>query len=190
MSVRNFTTFYDFIEAPDNDGQPFHITPGDPGGATVYGWTYATWSHVAPYHGIEDISLEAFRAQTKVTLAPMTRAWFWNRLLADDMPAGFDLFWCDFQFGSGAATRVLQGCLGVTPDGVVGRMETLPALDRLTDPADRVRMLTRMYDDRVGYYDACGFRDRWPGLYRRAAACRDLALRLTVMELADRSAGA
>ncbi len=174
MSAGNFQTYYDFIEAKDNDGQPFHITEGDPGGATVYGWTEAMWVSVAPLHGVTDVSLANFKAQTKLTLEPLTRAEYWNRVQADHLPSGVDLFWADFQFGSGGASRVLQGVLGVTADGCVGP-ETVAAARAV---ADQDGLLARMLTARTGYYDACGFRDRWPGLYRRAQRSHDLATTL------------
>jgi lysozyme family protein len=176
MTAKNFPIYYDFIEAPDNDGQPFHITEGDPGGATVYGWTYVMWERVAPLHGIEDVSLDAFKAQTKATLEPLTRAQYWNMVQADRMSPGIDLFWADFQFGSGGATKVLQTALGVKADGVVG-----PAtLGFMTVEPDKHKLLDRFLTARTAYYDLCGFRNRWPGLYRRAVASHALALTLAV----------
>lgn len=171
MTASNFQTFYDFIEAPDNDGQPFHITEGDPGGATVYGWTEAMWTAVAPLHGVEDVSLAAFQAQTKLTLEPLTRAQYWNMVQGDRMSPGFDVFWTDFQFGSGRASRVLQAALGVQVDGVVGP-ETLTFLALVKDKG---ALLDKFLDARTGYYDQCGFQTRWPGLYRRAMAAHALA---------------
>ncbi len=171
MSSKDFQTFYDFIEEPDNDGQPFHITEGDPGGATVYGWTEAMWVRVAPLHGVEDLSLTNFKAQTKATLLPLTRAQYWNGVQGDHLPPGVDVFWADFQFGSGRATRVLQATCGLEPDGVIGPI-TLATM-RCCD--DLAGLLDRFLDARQEYYDACGFRDRWPGLYRRAVASHALA---------------
>ena len=176
-----FGEWYDFLERPENDGQPLHITPEDPGGATAWGWTYQTWRVLAPRHGIVDVSLDAFRQQTRETLRPMTYVFFWAAYNCQFMPPGFGLFWADFQFGSGRATRVLQEVLGVTPDGVVGHLETLPALARITDPAERVKMLDRFYQARVAYYDTLPDHDHWPGWYRRAEQCVVLAKQLAVV---------
>lgn len=171
MSAADFQTFYDFIEAKDNDGQPFHITEGDPGGATVYGWTIGMWERIAPLHGIRDLSMDNFKLQTKATLLPLTRATYWNGVQGDHLPPGVDVFWADFQFGSGRATRVLQGTMGLDPDGVIGPI-TLRSVASCTDLAG---LLERFLDARQEYYDGCGFRDRWPGLYRRAKASYALA---------------
>ncbi|WP_428485927.1 glycosyl hydrolase 108 family protein [Rhodopila sp.] len=173
MTSRNFGTGYGFIEAPDDDGQPFHITPGDPGGATVYGWTYTTWLRAAPLHGVDDISLAAFKMQTKTTLRPLTQAVFWNSIQGDRLPPGIDVFWFDFQFGSGAATRELQAALGTAPDGAVGDHTIAAAVAH-----DPTTTLARLLTARTAYYDECGFQARWPGLYRRARACHALALTL------------
>jgi len=176
MTATNFPIYYDFIEAPDNDGQPFHITEGDPGGATVYGWTYVMWQRVAPLHGVQDVSLDAFKAQTKATLEPLTRAQYWNMVQGDWLSPGIDLFWADFQFGSGRATKVLQGALGVRADGVVGAQ----TVGFMTVEPDKHKLLDKFLAARVAYYDWCGFRQRWPGLYRRAVASHALALTLAV----------
>jgi lysozyme family protein len=171
MTSRNFQTWYDFCEAPDDDGQPFHITEGDPGGATVYGWTYAMWRRVAPLHGITDTSLDAFKAQTKLTLEPLSRGTYWNFVQGDRLPSGIDLFWTDFQFGSGGATKALQRALGVPANGVV---DSATLLFVATDP-DALGMLDKLLIGRTGYYDGLGYQTRWPGLYRRARACHALA---------------
>lgn len=176
MSASNFKTFYGFIEAKDNDGQPLHITEFDPGGATVYGWTEETWLRLAPLHGIKPATPATFRVQTKDSLEPLTRATFWNIVQADRLPSGVDVFWADFQFGSGGATRELQAALGVRPDGVVGPV----TLARIASCPDLKRLLDRFLAARIAYYDECGFRSRWPGLYRRANACHALALSLVV----------
>lgn len=174
MSAANFQAGYDFIEQPSNDGQPLHITTGDPGGATVYGWTYTTWCRAAPLYGADDISMDAFKAQTKASLEPLTHTVFWNAIQGDRLPSGIDVFWFDFQFGSGRATKQLQAALGTYPDGNVGKL-TLAAAS-MHDP---VTTLTTMLHARLAYYDACGFRVKWPGLYRRANACWALAISLT-----------
>ena len=170
MTAANFQTFYDFIEQPDNDGQPFHITEGDPGGATVYGWTEVMWNRVATLHGIQDVSLAAFKSQTKTTLQPLTRGQYWNGIQGDRLPPGFDVFWADFQFGSGRATKVLQGVLGTVADGVVG----MATLARLMTEYDKPKLMDRFLGGRLAYYDSCGFKQRWPGLYRRAKASHAL----------------
>lgn len=173
--IGNFPALFGFIERADMDGQAFHITQGDPGGATAYGWTYNLWRAVAPMHGVADVSLDAFKAQTMADFQPLTKIQFWNTIRADDMPAGVDVFWADFQFGSGAATRVLQAALGVPVDGIVGSQQTLPALAACPDLPG---LLGEFLAARKGYYDREGFRDRWPGLYRRADDCHALALSL------------
>ena len=87
------------------------------------------------------------------------------------MPNGIDVFWTDFQFGSGGATKALQKAIGLQADGIVG-MQTLGTLR--IEP-DKTRLLDTLLVARLAYYDACGFRTRWPGLYRRARVGHDLA---------------
>ena len=174
--IDNFDVWYPFNMRPENDGQPDHTTPGDLGGETVYGWTWKVWSVVAPLHGVYPADLGTFRQQTPETLKPLARAQYWNVVQGDHLPPGVDVFWADFGFGSGGATKVLQKVLGVTPDGHVGFAETIPAVQARS--GDLAGLLAEFLNARIAYYDACGFHQRWPGLYKRAQACHLLALHL------------
>ena len=173
MSQSDFEKWYHFCLLPENDGQQFHVTPGDPGGATAWGWTFATWRSFAPLSGRVDVSIAAFRQETADSLKPLTRVAFWNAIMADQMPSGVNAFWADFHFNSGNASRVLQGAIGAWPDGVVGKAETIPAIWKFQDRHD---LLDRLLAARLAYYDRQGFRDRWPGVYRRARTCHALAM--------------
>ena len=104
-----------FTWRPDNDGQPYHVTPGDHGGPTAWGVTFtsfAAWrrAHGAPYPTTNDL-----RAAKKLELATLIQTSYWNALQADHLPPGVDLLVYEFGFGSGPITsaeelqRVLNG---------------------------------------------------------------------------------
>ena len=68
-----FPTALSFIWRPDNDGQPFHDTPHDPGGATNWGVTYSTWTGWQQLHKLP-VSMDAFKALGKDDFQPLYRA--------------------------------------------------------------------------------------------------------------------
>lgn len=176
MSATTFPIFVDFIERPDLDGQPLHRTVGDPGGATSYGWTYGSWSAYAKLHGL-DASFAYFSTMTRADFTGPTRAAFWNTIMGDSLPAGVDLIWADFHFGSGGATRILQGVVGALPDGDFGQRTLAAAV--AASVANLAGLLSRMTAARKSYYatlaDYAEFGNGWD---RRADACLQSALAL------------
>ena len=106
----------------DNDGQPYHVTPGDRGGPTAWGVTFAAYAAWRRAHGkLATTDFDLLHA-AKDDLAVLIRTNYWNAVQADHLPPGVDLLVYDFGFGSGPGTsaRVLQRALGVGQDGVVG----------------------------------------------------------------------
>jgi lysozyme family protein len=178
MSATSFDSFYAFVERTENDGTAndtavSNAGTGDGAGETRYGWIVPTWRAEAHHIGIADLSLENFRRQTPATLKPLARDAFWTRLRCDEMPAGPDIMVADFAFGSGGAVFEIQRQLGLKADGVIGTA-TLTAI-AAQRPAD---FIVSIWKWRTGYYDRCGFRPLWPGLYRRARDCMGIALSL------------
>ena len=136
-----------FVWRPDNDGQPFHVTANDPGGATAWGVTYATWSGWQRLHGGVS-TLGMFRAVGQGELLPLYRALYWNACACGAMGAiGIQVF--DVAMGSGpeTAARFLQAVVDVEADGQIGPV-TLAAL-RDADPA---RVNTALFDRREAFY--------------------------------------
>lgn len=100
--------------------------PKDPGGATNMGITFATlkrWRGTA-------ITKADVRNLTKAEAAAIYEANYWRPIRGDDLPLGVDLSTMDYGVNSGTSRSVkdLQRVLGVKADGVVGDIETLPAL--------------------------------------------------------------
>ena len=112
MSANGFAAWWAFCQRPENDGQPLHVTPGDEGGATAFGITFATYQEHAVSVSL-DPSRDAFETMTQDQAAVIAKAGYWDAIRADEMPAGADLIWTDFSFMSGGATRQLQSWLGV-----------------------------------------------------------------------------
>ena len=79
MSEDPFDPAFAFVvERPDNDGQPCHVTPNDPGKATAWGVTFASYGSAwQRMHGATP-TLAAFQALTMADTSPLYRALFWN----------------------------------------------------------------------------------------------------------------
>lgn len=166
MTATTFPAWYEFVQRPDFDGQGLHNTKGDPGGYTNHGWIYQTWLAYAHLHD-EDPSFGHFKALTKDDLAAPTRSLFWNHVQGDLLPTGVDFIWADFAFGSGGASRILQGVLDVTADGMVGPRTIAKA--QLMAGSDREGLLRAMTAARKAYYKTLAVYDRFGrGWDRRA----------------------
>lgn len=107
-----------FTLLPANDGQPYHVTLGDAGGATAFGVTRATLSLWLGYTA----SVEDVRGLTRDDAEPIYRALYFDPLAGADLPAGVDLMVFDHGVlsGVGASARLLQNVVGVEADGQVG----------------------------------------------------------------------
>lgn len=91
--------------------------PEDPGGATNRGITLATYRRYCTGATKADL-----RAISDEMVATIYRNGYWDRLRADDLPAGLDLVAFDAAVNSGVVrgARWLQSALGATPDGMIG----------------------------------------------------------------------
>ena len=179
-AVSAFPTWWAFCMRPENDGSPLHDTPGDSGGWTAWGVTWATYQANAAPLGL-DPSFAAFQALTQDQAGQIAKPAFWDGILADRMPPAAAVVWMDFHWGSGGGSACLQRLLGVSDDGAVGPV-TLAALQAAFD-ADPAGLLARMTAARDGYYDTLGA-DVPPdaqfvhGWKRRAADCAVVAATL------------
>lgn len=99
--------------------------PGDPGGATNYGITIATYRS---WLG-RQASKEELRNIQMTTVAAIYRSRYWNVVKGDDLPAGVDYAVFDYGVNSGPVTAVkrLQKVIGAAQDGKVGP-KTLAAI--------------------------------------------------------------
>ncbi len=120
MPASTFDTCLAFTWLPENDGQPYHVTPSDPGGITAWAVTQGIWRawlsvHPAPW-GVSVASA------TKDQLAEILHAWFYQPTGGDRLPAPLALMMFDFGVcgGPGTAVRLLQALVHVPADGILG----------------------------------------------------------------------
>lgn len=113
--------------------------PADPGGATSLGITRAT---LARARG-RPVSIADVKALTRAEAAAIYRRLYWDAVAGDQLPPGLDLAVFDLAVNSGPARalRLLQRCLDVAQDGVLGPV-TLGAA-RACEPGAAIRALAR-----------------------------------------------
>ena len=94
--------------------------PSDPGGITNLGVTAAVWQE---WLG-RPVSEKEMRLLTPTMVRPLYKRKYWDAVRADDLVPGVDyaVFDCAVNSGVGRAIKLLQSCVGATPDGGYGRI--------------------------------------------------------------------
>lgn len=169
-----FPTALDFIWKPEIDGQPYHVTPNDSGGATNWGVTYATWSSWQRLHK-EPSSPTTFRALERDAFQPLYRALFWNSCRCSSLGAvGVMVFDIAVNCGPAHGAGFLQTVLGVTVDNQIGPVTIAACLNK-----DPVTLAQALCAQRERYYKACSQAEYFcTGWDKRAETCRDYVLAL------------
>ncbi len=92
--------------------------PNDPGGMTNLGCTKKVWEEWVGH----EVTEKTMRALTPGDVAPLYKQKYWDKIKGDELPAGVDyaVFDCAINSGPGRATKFLQACVGVDPDGAIG----------------------------------------------------------------------
>ena len=116
------------------------------------------------------------RALTPADVAPLYKERYWDKVKADELPAGVDyvVFDTAINSGPGRAAKLLQEAIGATPDGAIGPL-TLRAIAAM--PAAEV--INKFQDSRLVYLQTL---PTWPtfgrGWARRVAEGRTAALQM------------
>ena len=123
-----FTTIlYKFTLLPADDGQTFHVTPGDAGGATAWGVTIPLLTDYLR----RPAQLSDIRALTYESVADVYFTQVWSKLNCGSMKPGPDAMVFDFGVLAGVpeCAKLLQSTVGVQVDDDIGE-ETLTAMGR------------------------------------------------------------
>jgi lysozyme family protein len=172
MSEVSWPAALAFVWLPNNDGQGYHCDPGDPGGATSWGVTHATWSDAVATGLVAGDLANA----TQKALALVLHEKFWKPCRCDLLAPGDDLAVFNFGMaaGIGRAERVLQSVVGVPVDGDVGPV-TLAAVAALPPTT----LTARFTAAEEAFYAHCGdaplFLRGWDG---RADRCQVECMKL------------
>lgn len=102
--------------------------PHDPGGMTNLGVTHIDWAKWIGHEPSED----EMRALTPDDVMPLYKAWYWDKVMGDNLPYGVDYAVFDFGVNSGISRsiRCLQAIVGANEDGVMGSKTMLAVLQR------------------------------------------------------------
>jgi lysozyme family protein len=119
--------------------------PRDPGGATNHGITYRT---LAEWRGAP-VTVDDVRTLTTAEAGAIYQAHYWTPLRCDALPRGVDLMAFDFGVNAGVtrSARLLQACVGLLPDGMVG-----PATIRAAFAVPAPELIGKLADERLDYY--------------------------------------
>lgn len=93
--------------------------PADPGGATNFGVTQATYNAWRKKKGLAARSVKSI---ARSEIEAIYRNEYWNKIKGDDLPAGVDLAIFDFAVNSGVSrsSKYTQALVGTPQDGVIG----------------------------------------------------------------------
>ncbi len=145
--------------------------PDDPGGATNKGITQRTYDGYRKRRGMASRSV---RNITDSEVSEIYRIQYWNKVSADDLPAGVDYAVYDFAVNSGPAraAKFLQDVVGVSADGIIGE-QTLAAVSG----ADPAAVIDQLCSNRLAWLKRLKhFKTFGRGWTRRVNEVRDAAL--------------
>lgn len=142
-------TFTDALNVVLHEEGGFVNNPRDPGGMTNLGVTADTW-HQWTGRPINEVTM---RSLTPDAVAPLYKAWYWDKIDGDNLPVGLALVVFDFAVnaGPGRAAKTLQGIVGAAEDGAIGP-GTLRAIQAFITAHGLAELITRFSDARANYY--------------------------------------
>ena len=110
--------------------------PRDPGGETKYGISKKAYPN-------EDI-----KNMTQERAIYLFKRDYWDKCKCDNMPDALSIVVSDCAYNSGTsrANKILQECLGVTVDGIIGP-KTLGAIEK----QDLQKLLWKYHDNRLNF---------------------------------------
>jgi lysozyme family protein len=148
--------------------------PSDPGGMTNRGVTAAVWQGWVGH----PVSEKEMRNLTPTLVAPLYKRKYWDACHADDLVSGLDYAVFDFAVNSGIgrAIKVLQSCVGATPDGGYGSITAALVKKAESDPA---RLISVYCSKRLEFLESLKtFPIFGKGWSRRVAEVKEAALQM------------
>lgn len=169
--IDNFDVCFDLMLAHEG-GYVDH--PKDPGGRTNLGVTQRVWEE---WLG-RPVSEKEMRALTPTMVKPLYKRKYWDAVRADDLVAGVD--YCVFDVavnsGPGRAIKLLQSCVGATPDGGFGSITMALTKKAEQDPA---RLIELYCAKRLEFLQSLRtFETFGKGWSRRVQEVKDKALKM------------
>ena len=126
--------------------------PKDPGGETNMGVTKRVYEKWCIENDLQQKDMKDLEFND---VAPIYKENYWDRVKADQLPAGLDL--CVFDWavnsGTGRAAKKLQGMIGTTVDGGIGP-NTLKALNAYVQIEGLESTIATYTDIRQNFYES------------------------------------
>lgn len=146
--------------------------PKDPGGETNMGVTKRVYEEWGGTKDMKDLTVE--------DVAPIYQENYWNRVRADQLPAGLDL--CVFDFavnaGTGRSAKFLQGLVGTIVDGGIGPA-TLKAVEAFVANEGLETTIEEFQKRRQDYYESLStFETFGRGWTRRVNEVTETAMKM------------
>lgn len=112
--------------------------PSDPGGMTNLGVTARVWEEWVGH----EVDEKQMRALTPESVAPLYKRKYFDACHADDLVSGVDyvVFDCAVNSGVGRAIKLLQSCVGATPDGGYGSITSALVKKAEEDPTRLIKL--------------------------------------------------
>jgi len=131
--------------------------PHDPGGATNFGITQATYD---AWRSSQGLMLVPVKDITRQEVETIYRERYWQPARCDELPASLRLLHFDAAVNCGVANAIkfLQRALGVTADGIIG-----PITRRALQNAPESLLAHDLLWERLRYYHAISARSRPDG---------------------------
>ena len=112
--------------------------PSDPGGMTNLGITARVWEEWVG-HPVDE---KQMRALTPALVAPLYRKKYWDACRANELISGLDyaVFDVAVNSGVGRSIKLLQSCVGATPDGGYGSITAALVQKAEQDPTRLIEL--------------------------------------------------
>ena len=149
--------------------------PSDPGGRTNLGVTQQVWEEWVGH----PVTEKEMRNLTPIMVAPLYKRKYWDACRADELVSGLDyaVFDCSVNSGVGRAIKLLQSCVGATPDGGYGPITS--ALVKKSQEADPDRLISVYCSRRLEFLESLkSFSVFGKGWSRRIAEVKESALKM------------
>jgi lysozyme family protein len=110
----------------------------DPGGRTNLGITQRVWEEWTRH----EVDEKQMRSLTPEVVAPLYKRKYWDACRADELLDGVDyvVFDVAVNSGPGRAVKLLQSCVGATPDGGFGSITMALTKKAEQDPAHLIKL--------------------------------------------------
>ena len=146
----------------------------DNGGMTNLGVTIKVWEEWVGH----PVSEKEMRALTPTMVGPLYKRKYWDACHADDLVSGLDyaVFDVAVNSGVGRAVKLLQSCVGATPDGGYGSITSALVKKASSDPA---RLIELFCAKRLEFLQSLkSFEAFGKGWSRRVSEVKDTALKM------------